>query len=76
MRHIDEIRRDLSGFAMPKCEACGVLSEPQLDDDGVYCARCGDEIPNGGEFDAVVEELRVAKAQSPLHRCQPISEDL
>lgn len=62
-RSTAEIWRDLEGFEKPDCPRCGESHHVALDEHGFYCEACGgtESIPNGSEFDDILEELESSR---------------
>lgn len=62
MPSADELWREIQAFAPPTCCPSCQPGEPTLDEHGYFCAKCGDEIPNGMEFDDAVAAYHAARA--------------
>lgn len=60
MKPSGAIWKDIEGFAAPSCPTCGDIGETSLDEYGFFCERCGDDIPNGAEFDDCLAAYRAA----------------
>ncbi|WP_315782293.1 hypothetical protein [Bradyrhizobium sp. SZCCHNPS1003] len=65
----DKLWKDLCGFTPPSCPVCARTAV--LDEDGYYCEWCGDpahpnpavdDIPNGAEFDEILERYKAARS--------------
>jgi hypothetical protein len=60
MKHSEKIWLDIEGYAKPSCPFCFAGGEPSLDEYGYFCERCGEDLPNGAEFDESLAAYRAA----------------